>query len=1685
MSVKPFELFLAEDFLGWASKEAKPGFRFQFKSPDVVNAVELHKAFLHLATATLNYASTALPIVQVNSLNVLPVLHADTMGGFTENYISHLRDLIAGGDAPFENTALLIIHNSRLDTIINSAENLGGLGNIWHPQLLASRLAALIQPSNGKAAALQCLLDDQREQVGTDESTVFGLSAIYRSITGPVVDYPALLLFNDPTLEQLTGNKGQIQRRIKDNRDLRERVAFVAEKYADQAGELLPEFGEQFIQKHFIVDQDWANVPFSDYLREREASSTSTVVFERIESTTSNSTVYARARSATKSGQRDISVIVEVPTGEIQVPIEVVFLGNDVKAEQVKIVGVQPTNAAITVGKSGGKRCRINFSVPFSGEPTYLSLRLRRPNSAENHQFRLLLVTKGQFYIDAFKSLFLVEPKHRFITLQMVDNLLPLQPGAGETHVLDEAEEPVDVNAYAVVDFSKLADSYEQIRFGVRNSQHVLQFNIEGAAADEAINVPLLFDKERSEKLLSDSYYAEFNARTNRLILDNRESAAVGVRLQLLSIESAMVSARLLSFGLKQFAIDSLAVEYSVLAAAFANWFDYLDERRTTPSLVSWGREFCKLTSSVLDAFENSLASIPLNSVLTENQRALLALGMANVEGTEYFTPFHPLVLSYHLQIATSLREERIRNFDSLKLMPSVTRERLSAAGLIPYVFESNNAAAHVVAVKENSFWLQLVPQREASYGFVRRLAKDKLNEFGAAYSRLIAKGGRNTLVLNALNLGRAHELLLGILDYVRSGGSDACAIHVNFYDDELVFSAFDRFSENASVADLQNWLRLDDDWRSDDLDFLVDLARNRLTYSKFTTPKAGESLKYAHLAFFRNNARVDVRTINIDSSLSGVLCDGFIAGEASEAMSDSYFTAFGLRNTDCTIVQSLRLARTIGELLQPARQLNTQFTGQGVGIAASTEFKGLLSSSYDSALWTTIIDPKVTLDFFTSQKDVVLIHYSDQYTSSAGYDAITVTKQVNIFQRLLGSDSLLTEFNAFNGGWLLEMLTANVNIRKERRGIIGAYKFVRAMLGQSGISWVPLSVAEMVRVSGNVGLDMKSSDFARGLHGANKGAISDDVLFVGFDGQVMHLLPVEVKTGAKPDFNKAILQAKELRKYLEESLLGPRSFASKLYRGLFVRQVLMQVEKYKLYGVLDEQDLSQLLPHREWWMRGEYTLGQLEDYPRGMVVAHLDSDLCFDPTYKVIDDVLKVELPISLLDSLINANDHVKLEALTSGCHIPPEFILAPRIPTQAASANVPAPEVTESPASSIPAPVDTRVQPGQANIQAKGPLRVLFGHQSLGDAPLYWEPTNTAKFMNTNSGIIGTMGTGKTQFTKSLITQLAWNQQSNVDGQPIGILIFDYKSDYVDNEFMQATGARRFQLSKLPYNPLSLFGTMPMLPLHTAAGFAETMTRAYGLGKKQQLKLENLIIASYANAGILPEDASTWSLPPPTIDDVWNLFLEQDKVEEDSLYAALSKLARFKIFESDKSKLQSLYGLLDGVTVIELASFSPDIQNLVVGLTLDLFYSQMQKQGKPRVNGDFRQITKMVLVDEADNFMSQDFPALRKILKEGREYGVGMILSTQDITHFRTVENDYAAYVLTWVVHRVAQIKNADIKIIFNKDDRSDQEQLMESVRKLDKHFSLYIDGEKRVHKMRDRAFWELLPEQPPESS
>jgi len=294
-----------------------------------------------------------------------------------------------------------------------------------------------------------------------------------------------------------------------------------------------------------------------------------------------------------------------------------------------------------------------------------------------------------------------------------------------------------------------------------------------------------------------------------------------------------------------------------------------------------------------------------------------------------------------------------------------------------------------------------------------------------------------------------------------------------------------------------------------------------------------------------------------------------------------------------------------------------------------------------------------------------------------------------------------------------------------------------------------------------------------------------------------------------------------------------------------------------------------------------------------------------------------------------------------------------------------------------------------------------------------------------------------------------------------------------------MEATGARRFDLHHLPYNPLSLTVTdtsQPMLPLHTANAIKESIATAFHLGTVQKQRLRDCILEAYQQAGINKANKETWSRPAPTLADVCNVYLSAEDVKQDSLYAAIDNLSQFEIFEPDSSKTNSLFDLLDGVVVINLSGYDSDIQNLVVAITLDQFYSQMQKAGHSAIQGDLREIKKMILVDEADNFLGQNFASIRKILKEGREFGVGTILSTQFLNHFSTGDNEYSNYILSWIVHRVSEINPKEVSALFGVQDKSVIAEMVSGIKGLKKHCSVVNVGDGHPVFIRDRAFWEL---------
>ena len=595
-----------------------------------------------------------------------------------------------------------------------------------------------------------------------------------------------------------------------------------------------------------------------------------------------------------------------------------------------------------------------------------------------------------------------------------------------------------------------------------------------------------------------------------------------------------------------------------------------------------------------------------------------------------------------------------------------------------------------------------------------------------------------------------------------------------------------------------------------------------------------------------------------------------------------------------------------------------------------------------------------------------------------------------------------------------------------------------------------------------------------------------------------VHFYPVEVKIGENSEgvIQKAVEQARKTRNLIEEHLIttdeDSNKFTKLMYRNFMMQLVTVSAEKMKLYNIWNNQNWYEIINSdvRTKLLNDDYEISnELDKYiGRGSIISFKKSAF-FNKGLEKRDDINILELAEQEgYNNIVKDLEEIKEKYISGQSDFDTNEMLINKYGNSGTSTNAGIPknkDINNGDTNEVPKPSHEEGDKGtvwgsELEDDDDRPMQIMFGTRKDNDRPLMWYPTDTNQTLHTNTGIIGTMGTGKTQFTKSLITQMYREQYYNLEGKPIGMLIFDYKGDYIDDEFVNATNANVYDIYHLPYNPLSILipeRSKPLLPLHTANTLKETISNAFNLGIKQQTLLRDIIMEAYELKGINKVKQDTWTRPAPTIHDICSIYFNREDIKEDSLYAALTNLYEFEIFEPNCLETKNLFDIVEGVTVINLSGYDEAIQNLVVAITLDIFYTQMLVVGESKQYNGYRQLNKLILVDEADNFLSKNFTSIKKILKEGRMFGVGTILSTQLLSHFATSENEYQNYILTWIIHNVSDLNNKDVRYIFNTQSKAEEDSIYNKIKSLAKHESLVkIPKENAPIYIKDKAFWEL---------
>ena len=268
-----------------------------------------------------------------------------------------------------------------------------------------------------------------------------------------------------------------------------------------------------------------------------------------------------------------------------------------------------------------------------------------------------------------------------------------------------------------------------------------------------------------------------------------------------------------------------------------------------------------------------------------------------------------------------------------------------------------------------------------------------------------------------------------------------------------------------------------------------------------------------------------------------------------------------------------------------------------------------------------------------------------------------------------------------------------------------------------------------------------------------------------------------------------------------------------------------------------------------------------------------------------------------------------------------------------------------------------------------------------------VYWDPQRPDRPLN-NFGFLvtGDSGAGKTQMIRALIAATA----------PIKlpVCVLDFKNDFSSPEFCAQAKLEAHDVNRrgLPFNPLSLVPDdrgecQPIRQAHEIAGI---LRRVFGLGDQQESRLKAAIVAAYEEVGVDPREwrRVTGADPAPSFEDVIRILRRGKK--NDALLNRLSKLSDLNLLPHDSDATISFERLLQSRVSLDLHGLPDETtKEAIAEFIIVRLHSFMLRGEQPR------QLRRLLVLDEA--WRVKDSERLQELAREGRAFGVGVVIGTQ----------------------------------------------------------------------------------------
>ncbi|WP_214827807.1 DNA phosphorothioation-dependent restriction protein DptH [Exiguobacterium algae] len=1584
------------------------------------------------------------------------------------DFLVTLRNEMSEQSGQWSNTSLMILTDNLNDSIRGGSIDLTSEGRPLHISKIIQHLDKQLASSQ-LSKSEQMIISDYLKRRNHQKQIISGSFLDFIDILGLLhkdtldsEDYTSLQYFQDGDLSSLIRERDeqkvgsapwrkmnrQIENRLTDNHELFEDV----ERYftLGNAREKLEERFDNGATK--LKEDTWQHADYN-VLREWEEKAKSNRDIQFISekmtakvdgSKLESSHFWRRPQSETKSGQRTWHIIV--------------FSSQETETVQIHLSFDRHTSKQFLDNKSAKTTTSSGHSLITTiknetNQVAFSRVRYKHEGqSSTTYLFNIAVVPLSPEFLKPYQTRYLIDttPKSQQAIRLILDghHKVELGDGSGDTNDVaissSEALE-IDHNDVLNVPLNVLDEGESRIRFSVMLSGVEVPLAIKD---DMLKTTPLdglsIWTRKRKDEA---SFIIDSNFKT--IHNGQRTYSTKSIDRNFFQMEQAWLDNHV-RYG-KQVSEDTFESIPLELPAAVEKSYDLflttVKNKGTIPSLLYYDDEVLTAAYTFVDDYLSEIEKIPSQSLMSVQQRNLYRLGQIETVDGLLLTPFSPLNIAYQWQVNSALGSEDI---DSNIL------KKLKASYTLPYAFNIHEMLLKPTDQSPLPEWHEYVIRERVSIGetnsYLAKVVEDKMVHFTDHYDYLFSIQSSAPLCINVINVTNDEEILKGIISWfkkqISSKGNleSVKPLEVSLYlPDASGLSAFDKLNDIETAEQLKDVFGIDLSVHEFETNEILHVLQQSILYRKLNLK---DPILYAHVSFYKMGNESRVVTQPMRDLANSMNLDGLFTTVSSVQSDETgYRVGFGTEGADINRSLMTKFGSLFNELTANMKDGGHSSYMKDVSLTMHIDVadKDELESIYNASHWVTFIDPPVGLDFFKSSSDnLIIVHYSDQYSSTNGYDAITVTDKskqyFNVIEEFINSQGVtstqeqieetIRAFNTFNGEWLLRAVQGRGYDKREKMSIVSAIKETLLLFNEENTIWVPISMEEVVRVTGNVKLSKRAGLFSGKTIG-RKGNCSDDLLMIGLEmGQSnlkVHLFPVEVKIGLNDNtvITKGISQITELKARLNDHLLDLTTFDARFLRNYFVRLFINNAYKMQENEIWPSKDYCLNPELIDRLMNDDFEIvdEKRAKFGNGVLVSFKKHSDAVRHTRS--QGVVILELPEQygyevLTQSLDSLESHHKEKSSTHSFkkeEIPaaPASVIQNNSENEALINRKSVEElnqiVTEND-SIAPQSVQAITEPATPKSVTLDDVRLLLGSEFNQD--YYWEYGHP-RLSNRHLLIGGRSGQGKTYFVQSLLLQLVEQNQS--------ALVIDYSNSYtlsqLDETFVNRMGSKLNERivyhESFPLNPFKrrekeISGRKePEKITSVATRVAAVFASVYrGLGDQQK----NAIYMATKNGIEKYGDEMRMEL---LIEELENL--ESSKSTVQSVISRLTQMVDMDPFDYESDNDWSkIFDSNNGVTVIQLEGYDQDeIKKLLAEFILwDLwYYSLSGSESRPMP----------VILDEAQNLSFRKGSPSEKILREGRKFGWSAWFATQSFSNFDKEE--------------LAVLDNAATKIYFAPAD------------------------------------------------